>query len=31
MNRTMQFGVMQRGVFDWDDDMPKRFEDFEIA
>ena len=25
MNNKMQFGVMQRGVFDWDEDMPARF------
>jgi alkanesulfonate monooxygenase SsuD/methylene tetrahydromethanopterin reductase-like flavin-dependent oxidoreductase (luciferase family) len=23
----MQFGIMQRGVFDWDDDMPTRFDE----
>ncbi|MCH9671692.1 MAG: LLM class flavin-dependent oxidoreductase [Gammaproteobacteria bacterium] len=27
MAKTMQFGVMQRGVFDWDDDMHARFEE----
>ena len=25
--KKMQFGVMQRGVFDWNDDMPARFEE----
>ena len=25
MLKIMQFGVMQRGVFGWDDDMPAGF------
>ncbi|MEM7249964.1 MAG: LLM class flavin-dependent oxidoreductase [Pseudomonadota bacterium] len=27
MSKRMQFGVMQRGVFDWDEDMHARFEE----
>lgn len=27
MSKKMQFGVMQRGVFDWDEDMYARFEE----
>ena len=25
MSKSFQFGVMQRGVFEWDEDMPQRF------
>ena len=27
MGKRMQFGVMQRGVFGWDEDMAARFEE----
>ena len=27
MAKKMQFGVMQRGVFDWDEDMAARFQE----
>ena len=26
-DKKMQFGVMQRGVFDWDENMPARFDE----
>ena len=27
MSKKSQFGVMQRGVFEWNDDMPRRFDE----